>query len=251
MTKRLLLIALRVALVLLIVIVAAAGYELKENRRGPFPAPSELSRLDGRDLLRAVLEAHDARSWGRRATVNYQVETHSVVRPERDIDVTADPASRSADFRVSDDPGIVYHLDGGTRTVSPENGILSRELAQYGPSIVWWSMVPRVFADSDAEVWRIPDRRMEGETVQRLVVRWPGEVEWFLVHVDPDSTIRSIEFIDERFSLFMRWRARPGSPRVIDGVTTSSFWKFSPTHPLLRIFTGYRDLIVLTYRPIV
>jgi hypothetical protein len=225
-----------------------AGCEVLVNRAGPGPGPTESSRAAGLELLRGVVRAHDAGSWEGRDSVRVAIESKSLGRPLRQIDMTLDPVHRSASFRYRDDPGRDYYFDGATEAVLPAGAPRTRELETMAPSLVFWSMVPGNLLDGKAVVWRLP----ESDSFPRLAVRWPGQVEWFVFEIDPaDSTIRSLEFIDERLTPVFRWRGVMEGRTTVDGVVFPETWRFVPARRLFSFLSGGRDLVVLRYRPIV
>jgi hypothetical protein len=239
------------ALFLLVFAAGAVGFEYRSNRRGPGPAPDELSLVRGRALLQKVLDAQDAESWNGRDTVQVRVDYRSPVRGRRLIGMILDVPSRSADFRDLRSPGVTYHLDGPTGALLPSAGALGHELGTIGPSCTWWIMVPRNLDDPDAVVWRLPDQRGAERPALRLAVRWSGEMEWFVLDIDPaDATIHSIEFLDRRLPLF-RWKGVPQGRTTVNGLTFFSSWRFSAANSVVRLLTGNREWIILEYGPLV
>lgn len=238
----------RLIIALLALAATFAGCEGLVNRAGPRPGPTESSRAAGLELLGAVLRGHQAGAWAGRDSVRLAIESKSPGRPPRQIAMTLDPVRRSAVFRFRDDPGRTYFFDGATEVVTPAGAPGSRELETLAPSLVFWSMVPKNLDDGTAVVWRLPDK----DLFQRLAVRWPGEVEWFVFEIDPaDSTIRSLEFIDERLTPVFRWRGVMEGRTTVDGIALPETWRFVPARRLFSLLTGGRDLVVLRFRPIV
>jgi hypothetical protein len=206
-----------------------------------------VAREAGRRLLAEALAAHQAHLWEGREVVRFAVDCRT---PEGEVHVAlaVDPASRSAEVVADRGARGAFVYDGATGRLAPTGDVtpdpgVEKQLRTLVPSIVFWAMVPRVLDDSSALVWRTGRER-------RLAVRWPGERDWFLFDADSSGALRSVEFIDSRFSPLFRWRGVREETARVEGVALPARWRFRAANPVLNALLGGRDLHVLRYGPV-
>jgi hypothetical protein len=227
-----------------------AGVEYAHGVGGPRPGPSPDTERAGHDLLQRLLAAHQTGLWGDARPVRFAAQVSGTRAGGRTYRLQLDPVSRSANFEVDDLPGLELHYDAATKSVSRPGGqppaAALGGLNRILPSINFWSLVPLVFDDPKAVVWRLPD----AAGLQRLAIRWRGEKDWFVLEIDPlTARLRSLEFLDARLTPLLRWHGEPMGRQEIDGRPFFQEWRFSARAPLLRFLTGNRVLAVIRYAP--
>lgn len=233
-----------------------AGREYVVGVAGPRPGPTDLSRLEGRELLGLIFEAQGAAAWRDRSPVRFDATVEGGRSSGRRFRWALDPVSRSADVEILGGAGGRFRFDAAAGRVEPQAGLrldprARRALDTIAPSIGFWCLVPAALNDTTAEVWRLPDGRDDAaESTARLAVRWPASRDWFLFDADPmTGRLIGVAFVDARFTPLVRWYGRYEGPGIIDGRPMPRSWRFRAAAGWLRALTGGRDLIVLRFEP--
>ncbi|TPW15506.1 MAG: hypothetical protein FD129_873 [bacterium] len=217
------------------------GLEYQRGRRGPTPAPTKASMAAGRKWLARMLTATGAR-WTTSEPVSFVVTPSRFGRSTVALDLEFDPVSRI--LRVGPGPGRpeVLVFDPSDGSVRPDGGSAMRTLL---PSIDFWTIAPAAFDDATLILWRLPDAKGRA----RVAARWPKEADWFILESVPGSDrLESVEFVDARFGLFLRWRGFYDGPLAGDGEPIPAAWRFRAASPLLDFLLGHREPVAFHFR---
>ncbi|MDZ4805017.1 MAG: hypothetical protein SGI90_09175 [Candidatus Eisenbacteria bacterium] len=218
-----------------------AGLEFLRGRRGPLPAPTEDSKVAGRNMLNRMLDMTGAR-WTTTDPVSFIVTPIRFGRPEPDLAIRLDPRSRILSVQPGPGAGEPIVFDPADGSLRPDGDATLRTLL---PSIDFWAIAPGVFDDPNVILWRLPDA--EGRA--RVAVRWPNEADWFILESAPGSDrLESLEFVDARFGVFLRWRGFYDGPLPGGAAPLPAAWRFRAASPVLDALLGRRELVALRFR---
>ncbi len=231
----------RIIGLVLVVALGLGGVEYARGRRGPTPLPTSESMAAGRVLLERMLDATGAR-WATTDTVSFVVTPIRLGRPGKDLAIRFDPKSRILVARPLDGPGSTTVFDPSNGSVTPDDDKTLRTLL---PSTTFWTITPSAFYDPDVILWRLPDR--DGRS--RVAARWPEEADWFILESSRGSDrFESLEFVDSRFGVFLRWRGWYDGPLAGGAAPLPSSWRFRAASPILDALLGRRELVALRFR---
>ena len=243
---------LLLAVVLLLVPPVWALFEVQANRRGPGAGPpSEAAGLAGRALLGQALASHEAAAWRGRSVVNFGVECQKVFGGGVTLLLALDPATRSG--RIAEaKSGQRFLYDAAARSLTPQgaDSSFAGGLRTLAPSLVFWSLVPFNLDDPAAQVWQLSPVTRGGERRNRLAVRWPGAVEWYVFELRAtDSRVAAVEFRSAGTPALIRWRGEAEGLSRSDGIQFPAAWHFRPAHPGLALLFGMQDVYTFRYLP--
>lgn len=242
---------LLLAVLLLLVPPVWALFEVQVNRRGPGAAPpSEAAGLAGRALLGQALQAHEADAWRGRPAVAFDVECQKVFGGGVLLKMAVDPGTRSATITEAR-TGQRYRYGGADKSLTPagaDSGYAAA-LRTLAPSLVFWSLVPFNLDDPAAQAWQLAPVTRGGERRNRLAVRWPNSVEWYIFELRAtDSRVAAVEFRSAGTPALIRWRGEAEGLVRSDGVQLPATWHFRPAHPGLALLFGMQDVYTFRYQ---
>lgn len=231
----------RITGLVLLVALGFAGTEFARGRRGPTPLPTPESMVAGRVLLDRILDATGVR-WTTTDTVSFVVTPIRFGRRGRDLAIRFDPKSRILFARPFEELGPTIVFDPSNRSITPDDEPTLRTLL---PSIDFWTIAPGAFDDPDVVLWRLPD--VAGRS--RVAARWPKQADWFVLESAPGSDrFESLEFVDARLGVFLRWRGWYEGPLAGGAAPLPSSWRFRAASPILDALLGRRELVALRFR---